>query len=70
MPDQEALFMCKCFRQDACLKHIPVIMLSGIDSKTFFHYQKFPGYIGFWGGVLNPPKEADINRLCSQFSLY
>ena len=29
-----------------------------------------PGYIGFWGGVLNPPKEADINRLCSQFSLY
>ena len=27
-------------------------------------------YIGFWGGVLYPPKEADINRLCSQFSLY
>ncbi len=43
MPDQEALFMYKCFRQDACLKHIPVIMLSGIDSKTFFHYQKFQG---------------------------
>jgi len=32
--------------------------------------KKFADYIGFWGGVLNPPKEADINRLCNQFSLY
>ena len=27
----------------------------------------FSRYIGVWGGVLYPPKEADIKRLCSQF---
>jgi DNA-binding response OmpR family regulator len=42
-PDEEALFTYGCFKQDAYLKHIPVIMLSGIDPKTFFHYQKYQG---------------------------
>jgi hypothetical protein len=25
-------------------------------------------YNGFWGAHLNPPIEAEINRLCNQFS--
>jgi transposase len=25
-------------------------------------------YIGFWGGLRDPPKEADTYRLCSQLS--
>ena len=41
---------------------LPVIGISG--------HENYSDYVGFWGGVLNPPKEADINRLCSQFSLY
>ena len=63
MPDEEALFLYGCFRHDACLKHIPVIMLSGIDQKTFFHYQKFQGAqvhgIPYPDAYLENPPEAE-----------
>ncbi|MGB5158793.1 MAG: hypothetical protein WBN77_15295, partial [Desulfobacterales bacterium] len=29
-------------------------------TQTLCRLSKLSGYIGFWGGVLNPPKEADI----------
>jgi len=29
---------------------------------------KNPHYIGFWGGLRYPPKEADMKRLCNQLS--
>ena len=63
MPDDEALFLYGCFRHDECLKHIPVIMLSGIDPKTFFHYQKFQGAqvhgIPYPDAYLENPPEAE-----------
>lgn len=63
MPDEEALFTYGCFRHDACLKHIPVIMLSGIDQKTFFHYQKYQGAqvhgIPYPDAYLENPPEAE-----------
>ena len=65
MPDETALSLYDCFRQDACLKDIPVIMLSGIDAKTFFHYQKFQGAgahgIPYPDAYLeNPPEAEDL----------
>ena len=63
MPDEEALFLYGCFKHDAHLKHIPVIMLSGIDQKTFFHYQKFQGAqvhgIPYPDAYLENPPEAE-----------
>jgi DNA-binding response OmpR family regulator len=63
MPDEEALFIYGCFRHDAHLKHIPIIMLSGIDPKTFFHYQKFEGAqvhgIPYPDAYLENPPEAE-----------
>ncbi len=63
MPDEEALCLYDCFRHDECLKHIPVIMLSGIDRKTFFHYRKFQGAqargIPYPDAYLENPPEAE-----------
>lgn len=63
MPDDAALCLYECFRQDTCLKDIPVIMLSGIDAKTFFHYQKFQGAkahgIPYPDAYLENPPEAE-----------
>ena len=63
MPDEEALFLYGCFKQDTHLKHIPVIMLSGIDPKTFFHYQKYQGVqdhgIPYPDAYLENPPEAE-----------
>ena len=30
--------------------------------------EKAPDYIGFWGGLRYPPKEAEMQRLCNQLS--
>ena len=40
---------------------------TGFDREPHF-YKKEPDYIGFWGGLRYPPKEAEINRLCNQLS--
>ncbi len=31
------------------------------------HYN-YSDYTGFWGGLRYPPKEAEMQRLCSQLS--
>jgi CheY-like chemotaxis protein len=41
MPDDEGIHLYRNLKQDDLLKHIPVIMLSGIDRELFFHYQTF-----------------------------
>jgi CheY-like chemotaxis protein len=51
-------------KHDQRLKHIPVIMLSTLDQKTFFHYQKFKKAPVGRGlpepeAYLNKPPEAD-----------
>ncbi len=54
----------KTLKEDPVLKHIPVIMLSNIDRKTFFHYQKiknptFGSSLPEPEGFLVKPLEAD-----------
>lgn len=41
MPDDEGIHLYRNLKLDDLLKHIPVIMLSGIDRDLFFHYQTF-----------------------------
>ncbi|MFC1858368.1 response regulator [Thermodesulfobacteriota bacterium] len=43
MPQEGGVQMFCKLKQDETLKNIPVIMLSAIERKTFFHYLKFFG---------------------------
>ncbi|MFZ3044650.1 MAG: response regulator [Desulfatirhabdiaceae bacterium] len=41
MPDDGGIHLYRNLKLDHLLKHIPVIMLSGLDRNLFFHYQTF-----------------------------
>jgi len=61
--DQNTLLY-RDLKHDQRLKHIPVIMLSTLDRKTFFHYQKFKKASVGRGlpepeAYMNKPPEAD-----------
>ncbi|WP_373498334.1 response regulator transcription factor [Desulfococcus sp.] len=40
MPGEGGVLMYRHLKSDADLKHIPVLMLSGVGKQTFFHYLK------------------------------
>ena len=54
-----------------CKKNnMPSVIANPINAVVVLHdpYKKKPDYIGFWGGLRYPPKEAEMQRLCNQQS--
>jgi DNA-binding response OmpR family regulator len=64
MPKETGIQMYRALKAHEDLKHVPVIMVSTIDQKTFSYYKKFQGmprYKGFPdpGAYLEKPLEAE-----------
>lgn len=65
MPDDDGIHLYRNLKLDHRLKHIPVIMLSGLDRDLFFHYQTFQCHQAGQGlpqpeAYLEKPPEAGI----------
>jgi CheY-like chemotaxis protein len=64
MPQEDGLQMYQNLKYNEMLKHIPVIMLSSIDKKTFYHYQQVKNALPGKGvpepeAYLEKPPEAE-----------
>jgi len=64
MPQEEGIQMYQSLKYNKALKDIPVIMLSAIDKKTFFHYHKMKNVFSGEGlpepeAYLEKPPEAE-----------
>ncbi|MDQ1331487.1 MAG: hypothetical protein QG578_1755 [Thermodesulfobacteriota bacterium] len=72
MPGESGIHAYRLLKNDRLLNLIPVIMLSAIDRKTFFHYQKFDGF-GTGQGIPEPeaflekpPEAEELIRLVNE----
>lgn len=67
MPGKGGIQMYRELKTDANLKHIPVIVVSAIAKKTFFHSQNL---LGSYMGVPLPEPEAYIEKPPEPEELY